>query len=352
MEKDPHDRYATARELADDLRRFLEDRPIVAKRPSLWGKAVKLARRHRGVVRALCAGLAVALVALATSTALVWRAYRTELEQRQRADANYREARDQRRQARRAVDKMYLEVADKWLDRQPQMSELQKQFLQEVLAYYRDFAEEKGEDEEARFERAMAYLRVGHLLIYSLAKDDQAQGPLRKASALLEELAQQFPDKGIYTCKLAEAQNLLGFSEGHHKVERAVSLMEGLVERCPAEPEYRYQLAIRLSNLSMVVTREGKLKEGESICRRAIAISERLIQSPSPRPEYHRILASASETLADNLRQGGDWREAAEAYHKAIAAYQGLTPDSSGVPEYEYDLKPLDLFGNWYKMPT
>ena len=34
MEKNPADRYATAKELADDLRRFLEDEPIQARRPS------------------------------------------------------------------------------------------------------------------------------------------------------------------------------------------------------------------------------------------------------------------------------------------------------------------------------
>ena len=33
LEKDPAERYATAKELADDLRRFLDDRPIPARRP-------------------------------------------------------------------------------------------------------------------------------------------------------------------------------------------------------------------------------------------------------------------------------------------------------------------------------
>ncbi len=37
MNKEPESRYATAQELADDLRRFLEHKPIKAKRPTLAG---------------------------------------------------------------------------------------------------------------------------------------------------------------------------------------------------------------------------------------------------------------------------------------------------------------------------
>ena len=47
--KEPAERYATAGALADDLRRFLHDEPILARPPSLWDKAVKWTRRHRPV---------------------------------------------------------------------------------------------------------------------------------------------------------------------------------------------------------------------------------------------------------------------------------------------------------------
>ncbi|MDZ4780179.1 MAG: protein kinase, partial [Planctomycetia bacterium] len=46
MEKNPDDRYATAREVAEDLRRFLEHKPVKAKRPSLFKRMRKTARRH------------------------------------------------------------------------------------------------------------------------------------------------------------------------------------------------------------------------------------------------------------------------------------------------------------------
>src|SRR5262245_17093916 len=50
LEKNPQDRYATAQELADDLRRFRNDEPIQARRPSLVQRARKWARRHKGFV--------------------------------------------------------------------------------------------------------------------------------------------------------------------------------------------------------------------------------------------------------------------------------------------------------------
>jgi serine/threonine protein kinase len=71
MERNPEERYATAQELADDLRRFLEDKPIRAKRASLWQRAVKWARRHKAVGRAALVVVVLAMVGLAISTLLV-----------------------------------------------------------------------------------------------------------------------------------------------------------------------------------------------------------------------------------------------------------------------------------------
>jgi WD40 repeat protein/serine/threonine protein kinase len=72
MAKNPEERYATAQELADDLRRFLEDKPIRARRPTLRQWATKWARRHRTVVRAALVVFGIAATALMVSTALIW----------------------------------------------------------------------------------------------------------------------------------------------------------------------------------------------------------------------------------------------------------------------------------------
>ena len=62
LEKTPEARYATAKALADDLRRYINDLPIAAKRPGPILRARKFVRRHRvGVV----ATTAVVLLAVA-----------------------------------------------------------------------------------------------------------------------------------------------------------------------------------------------------------------------------------------------------------------------------------------------
>jgi Protein kinase domain len=71
LEKNPQDRYATAQDLADDLRRWLEDRPIQARRPSWRQRAAKWARRHRPLVWAAAVVLLVTLV-FAGGTGLWW----------------------------------------------------------------------------------------------------------------------------------------------------------------------------------------------------------------------------------------------------------------------------------------
>jgi hypothetical protein len=70
MEKIPDDRYATAGELADDLRRFLEDKPMRARPPTVRQRLVKWSRRHQPVLRTAAA--AVILMAALLAGGALW----------------------------------------------------------------------------------------------------------------------------------------------------------------------------------------------------------------------------------------------------------------------------------------
>jgi eukaryotic-like serine/threonine-protein kinase len=64
LAKDPASRFGSAQELADDLRRFLEHRPIMARRPTVADRAAKWARRHPAVVWSSLVILALSVVGL------------------------------------------------------------------------------------------------------------------------------------------------------------------------------------------------------------------------------------------------------------------------------------------------
>jgi serine/threonine protein kinase len=70
MAKNPAERYATAQELADDLSRLLEDKPIRARRPSALARVRKWSWRHRSTVSA--AIITTILVLAATSGVIAW----------------------------------------------------------------------------------------------------------------------------------------------------------------------------------------------------------------------------------------------------------------------------------------
>ncbi len=75
LEKDPRRRYATADALADDLARHLRGEPIVARRVSMVGRAVKWVRRKP----ATAAIITISLVGLA---GFVWFLWHTALEEK------------------------------------------------------------------------------------------------------------------------------------------------------------------------------------------------------------------------------------------------------------------------------
>jgi tetratricopeptide (TPR) repeat protein len=61
LQKDRERRFATARDLADDLRNYLEGRPVFAKRPGITTRFERTLTRHRGVVLILALAMLLAV---------------------------------------------------------------------------------------------------------------------------------------------------------------------------------------------------------------------------------------------------------------------------------------------------
>ncbi|MEQ8771146.1 MAG: WD40 repeat domain-containing serine/threonine protein kinase [Phycisphaerales bacterium] len=105
VEADPDRRYASAASLADDIRRYLADLPIAARRPSTLYQLRKFSRRNKALVSGLASTIAVLLVGLLVVLVFASR----ERDQRIRADANALEA---RRNAAELIAGTMLSVTD------------------------------------------------------------------------------------------------------------------------------------------------------------------------------------------------------------------------------------------------
>jgi serine/threonine protein kinase/WD40 repeat protein/tetratricopeptide (TPR) repeat protein len=98
LAKDPGERYATAQELADDLRRWLDDRPTQARPPNLLQHLRKWSHRHRPLV----AGLGASLILLAAGLALGIVAY--GIRQGELAEERSRFANEKERSERKVAE--------------------------------------------------------------------------------------------------------------------------------------------------------------------------------------------------------------------------------------------------------
>lgn len=73
LEKSPASRYATARDVADELRRFNADRPIVGKRAGWAKRARKFVRRHKAATIAVAALVVMSGLAVFARMERQWR---------------------------------------------------------------------------------------------------------------------------------------------------------------------------------------------------------------------------------------------------------------------------------------
>ncbi len=101
LRKDPADRYGTALEMADDLARFLDGRPILARRPTPAERLRGWARRHPSLVGSGVVALILLSVASLVSIGLVRREQARTLEEQRKAESAYLRERRARRRPRR-----------------------------------------------------------------------------------------------------------------------------------------------------------------------------------------------------------------------------------------------------------
>ena len=347
MGKSPEDRYASAQELADDLRRFLEDKPILARRPRLRERAIKWAWRHKPVVAATGLVLLVAVVALAVSTWLVWREKERTVVALAEAEKQGGRAEENFQIALAAVEQMLTRVSDDSdrLAHEPGMELVRRKLLEDALRFYKSLLKEKETDPVVRRETATTYLRIGDLQD-RLGQQAAADEAYRAGMVLFQALADEFPQQPTYRRRLAACYGKLGTllvdTPNLHEAERAfrqaLDIQQALVEEFPGSAKYRSDLAGSYNNLGILMRLTERLSEAVQALRRALDHRQRLVEQFPEEPIHQQDLARTHNSLGILLDTMDRPEEAEQACRQALALQRRLVEKSPRVPEYRQEL--------------
>ncbi len=333
LAKAPAERYATAQELADDLRRFLDDKPIRARRPSLWERARRWLRRHQGLAAATVVVLAVAVVALAVSTVLVTRQRDVAEANQKEAAAQHRRAEENLRLALKAMDDIVLPVLLDLLPGDPRLEKDAQELLQKAREFYREFVTNNRDTRSLRPELASAYLRLG-TVHRRLRQDAEAEAAYHAAVALWAELKDEFPDQPDYRQKLASTYLGLGvllertrrLPEAEKVLLQARDLWQELVAAFPQSQSYQQGLVGILLDLSSQrpgSRRAGGLPPGPG---HSVPAGGRPPRQPGRPPEHPLRPGILPQQPGRSVGDGGP----APAGGKGLAPHRGTLP---GVAE-------------------
>jgi tetratricopeptide (TPR) repeat protein len=331
LEKDRTRRYETANGLARDIERHLSDEPVVAGPPRVGYKLRKFVRRNR---TSMVAGSLVA-GALLIGFCLALFGFVQASRERSRAEKNFQMARD-------VVDEI-TQLVEKQLADTPEMSQVRKKLLQKAQLYYEDFLEENSNDPAVREETIGAYFQLSDIYRFAGEKD-QAKQVYDKAIVLLEELVEEFPTVAKYRGELAEHLFLLGIllknqfgdkEEALKMYRRSFELRAELVEEFPNEPAYISDLAWSHVDLGLVLSDLGRYQEAIPELRRALSMRKQLVAEFPDNEEHVDALAHSHHWLGSRLYDIDQLKEAEQHLRKSLSLRKGLLVEEGWGSRHE-----------------
>ncbi|MEO8706599.1 MAG: protein kinase [Kofleriaceae bacterium] len=259
MARDPEDRYPSAGELAQDLRRFQTGQLVGAHRYSTWHLVRRWAKRHRGV-------LAVAAAAVVVIGVLSVIGVRRILAERDRAEDNAAKAEN-------LVDFMMTDL-------QPRLDEIGKLALFDVVA-----------------DRVVRYYEEG-----DITSDDQRR---RYGSAVQSQ--------GFVASERGE------LDKARRELERAVQILAPLAAADPQDAPLNTSYYRTRNTLIMMRNRRG---DSEGAIQDYVAMRAELLALPGPPAWADKVVAMTFYNTGVVYQERGDHVRAADAYASAIERHR------------------------------
>jgi tetratricopeptide (TPR) repeat protein/tRNA A-37 threonylcarbamoyl transferase component Bud32 len=319
LRKDPVRRYASAQELADDLRRFRCGEPIRA-RPVGTAERVLVWCRRKPVIAGLVTALA--LVCVAGVAGVLWQSHLARQRQaeakreQERADENLKKLREK-------IDRLGALGRD--LARDPRLRKAALAVLEEALDFYQEILPQQALDPRLRREAARLYGEVAHTY-HSAGKWRHASDAFRREAELLSALAADEPANAEHNLRLGVSYRRRGNvlrdlgerQEARAAYEHAIEIQERALDQSRADPARQMALANSLYNLSSVLSTQSEADEIERHYRRAVRLDRAAVAADPKRELYQSELALGLEGLGLLMLVRGKFHEASAAIAEAL----------------------------------
>jgi eukaryotic-like serine/threonine-protein kinase len=335
MAKEPAARYASAEELAEDLRCFITYRPVQARPVGPVTRALRWTRRNPMTAVAL-ASLTLLVVVGPTTFGLYSQAAARRLEQEQAATVVQRDRADRNvERVLRTVDEMLTRMGQEDLVHVPRMDELRRELLERALQLHQELIAEGDADEKVQRNTARAQCSVAQVL-HDLGRLEEADAEAERAVELLTAL-HEAPD--------AEPQDAIGLTHGlwqlsltrKHRGDlegaeeallRALALGEERLAVLPDSVKARQNVADTCVNLGGLYTSMGRHEDGERALRDAVRHCEIALEDAPGDFDLRSTRAAILVNLSIALFGGAHSEEAESVGREAVAAWQRLVEAS------------------------
>jgi len=292
LEKEKERRYASAAEMAADIRRYLNDEPIVARPPSASYRTRKFVRRHRWGVAAATTGV-VALVAFAATMAVQARRIAVERDVAQAAQADLE-----------SVVAFQSEMLSE-TDPQAMGSRLREGLHTRLAEAHR--ARGQTEDQVAAAGAELDTLLRG-VNVTDLALGIVDEEILGRAVATIGE---KYGDRPLIDARLrgtiGETYRALGrYEHAEPQLEKALEIRKRVLG------DDHPDTLRSMNNLAFLYMRQGRYAEAEPIFRKALASQRRVLGDDHP-----DTLLSMNNLAWQYYRQGR-FAEAEPLYLEAL----------------------------------
>jgi tetratricopeptide (TPR) repeat protein/tRNA A-37 threonylcarbamoyl transferase component Bud32 len=339
LQKDAGKRYPSAAAMADDLRRFLNGEPILARPATAWERAVKWARR-RPTAAALVAVSTLAALALLIgglwSNAVLREAAASEHQKAQELEKETERAAKQQalaaahmQNALDLLEPLSMEVKREYLAKTGEGRYFRRQFVTLARGLYQKLlADRDNPDRDVRRQigRAFHGLGLSHAV---LGEDEAAEEAFRRASVLQEKLVAEFPAEPAYRVDLAVCYQSLGAAyEARGAMDQAAEAYASIVPLFESLPPGNDRVTRFAHTLSQKLWQLGKEQESLQWENRVIDHLETSLRdktSPDPKMASH-ALALAYFVRGGLLAELGQPGPARAEFDRALKVKDGNLP--------------------------